>query len=189
MRKIGNHIQKQSIFLKHMKDKLGIPCLPKLKVIEDELVIGILTETNQFIQISPPSEIIDDSLPEVRENNYVLADSNILTMRNEVDTERINIIRTIKLEQNFYNTFRNVIRMLINKYENITFRKQLIDIINSDEIEYYKKLELIIKQLHDLVDTHVDFITYKPDTLNKISSISNCNLDKDCNKLYCFKRK
>ena len=174
-------------FLRHMKDKFSIPCLPKLKVIEDELVIGILTETNQFIQISPPSEIIDDSLSEVRENNYVLADSNILTMKNEVDTERINIIRTIKLEQNFYNTFRNVIRMLINKYENITFRKQLIDIINSVEIEYYKKLELIIKQLHDLVDTHVDFITYKPDTLNKISSISNCNLDKDCNKLYCLK--
>ena len=174
-------------FLKYVKDKLNIPCLPKLKVIEDELVIGILTETNQFIQISPPSEIIDDSLPEVRDYNYVLGDSKILTTKTEVDTERINIIRTIKLEQNFYNTFRNIIRMLINKYENITFRKQLIDIINSEEIDYYKKLELIIKQLHELVDTHVDFINYKPDILNKIISISNCNLDKECNKLYCLK--
>lgn len=29
-----------------------IPCAPKIKVIEDEFVVGIITETNQFIQLS-----------------------------------------------------------------------------------------------------------------------------------------
>ena len=31
-----------------------IPCKPMFKIMEDELVVGILTETNQFIQISQP---------------------------------------------------------------------------------------------------------------------------------------
>ena len=30
------------------------------KVIEDELVVGIITETNQLIAIDPPSEDIHD---------------------------------------------------------------------------------------------------------------------------------
>ena len=34
--------------------KAEIPCKPIFKVIEDGLVVGVLTETNQFIQLSEP---------------------------------------------------------------------------------------------------------------------------------------
>jgi hypothetical protein len=38
-----------------------------MKVIEDGLIVGILTETNQFIQIDPPSENIhEDYLKEMK---------------------------------------------------------------------------------------------------------------------------
>ena len=32
----------------------NIPCKPVIKVINDELIVGILTQTNQFIPIDPP---------------------------------------------------------------------------------------------------------------------------------------
>ena len=64
-------------FLKNAhKNTFGkIPCTPVFKIIEDEVVVGILTETNQFVQLSVPSpvsEIPDDNLREIRDNNYVV---------------------------------------------------------------------------------------------------------------------
>ena len=42
------------------KDTAGkILSKPKVKIIEDGLVIGFLTETNQFVQINPPTQPID----------------------------------------------------------------------------------------------------------------------------------
>ena len=31
-----------------------IPCKPVIKVKEDELIVGIITETNQFLQLEQP---------------------------------------------------------------------------------------------------------------------------------------
>ena len=33
---------------------------PKMKIIEDNLIVGILTETNQFIKVEPPQENIEE---------------------------------------------------------------------------------------------------------------------------------
>jgi hypothetical protein len=33
-----------------------IKCLPKVKVIDDNLIVGILTQSNQYVRISPPIE-------------------------------------------------------------------------------------------------------------------------------------
>ena len=41
----------------YKKSEKSIPCLPVIKVIEDNLIIGIITKTNQFILVNPP--IID----------------------------------------------------------------------------------------------------------------------------------
>ena len=47
-----------------------------LKVVEDELVVGIITETNQFIQISQPIPEIDvksaQNIPSIKNNNYLI---------------------------------------------------------------------------------------------------------------------
>jgi hypothetical protein len=36
------------------KAEADVPCKPAFKIVEDEMVVGILTETNQFIQLSQP---------------------------------------------------------------------------------------------------------------------------------------
>ena len=48
-------IQAPKVFNGEEKQKLNrIPCSPAFKIIEDELIVGILTETGQFIQLSEP---------------------------------------------------------------------------------------------------------------------------------------
>ena len=54
---------------------MKILCKPITKVIEDELVVGILTETNQFIQLSQPEMPVEDGLKIIKESNFLLTDS------------------------------------------------------------------------------------------------------------------
>ena len=122
---------------KKRRNVADIPCKPAFKIIEDEHVVGILTETNQFIQLSQPileTDIDSDyNIPSINNDNYIInskkqpmvsIDIPILTSEG-VDKERVDYIKKIKLETNFYNVFRNTIRILINDYENIKIREQI----------------------------------------------------------------
>ena len=71
---------------------------PMLKIIEDGLVIGFLTETNQFIQLSNPAEIVDDNIKSIENSNYIIADQAILK---EKDKKKDLYLKKINLEHNF----------------------------------------------------------------------------------------
>ena len=55
-------------------NKQKIPCKPLIKVFEDEFIIGIITQTNQFIAINEPElDTHDDNLIKIKENKpYVV---------------------------------------------------------------------------------------------------------------------
>jgi hypothetical protein len=146
-----------------------IHCKPMLKVIEDELIVGIITETNQFIQISQPiseNDIKSEyNLPSLKNTSYIIKKSgqyvstdNTITTSNEVDSERVDYIKKITYETNFYNIFRNTIRVLLNDYKNIKIREQIENEISKDYIIYSQKLVKINKLLIDLVDQKIQFI-------------------------------
>ena len=168
------------------KKSKKIPCGIKLKVIEDGLVIGFLTETNQFLQISTPVENIDDDIPFINDSNYLIADSEII-FNKKVDNERIEYIKKINLDKNFYNVFRNSVRITLNNFENINIRNEILEIINSPHLLYYDKLRETIKRLHLLVDDFVDFYSYKMDDLLKIEQIGTC-INSDCDSEWCLKQ-
>jgi hypothetical protein len=142
-------------FLKNLYNRnknRDIPCKPVFNVIEDKHVVGILTETNQFVQLSKPIREIDidinQKLPTIN-NNYLIENENgskiqsdvIISTSNEVDVERVEYIRKIQLETNFYNIFRNTIRILINDYENLIIRESLEKELKKDYIIYSEKLK------------------------------------------------
>jgi len=140
------------------ESKNKIPCLPEFKVVEDEMIVGIITETNQFIQINDPmpvSEVVDN-IKLLTSNNYLIAE-NTTFLSNEVDKERVEYIKKIKLETNFYNVFRNTIRILLNKYENIKLREEIEEKVKSGYTLYNIKLSSIIKNLKDLVNGAIIF--------------------------------
>ena len=176
-----NKLTKRS---KKRRDEPDIPCKPAFKIVEDEHVVGILTNTNQFIQLSQPirlDEIDNDlELPSLDNNNYIVNVKNkpmvqtevSITTQNDVDDERVDYIKKIKLETSFYNVFRNTIRILINDYENIKIREKIEKEMLKEYIIYTEKLKNIDRFLRELVKDKIQFIGdenyYK--LINEVSS-------------------
>ena len=148
-------------------------CKPMLKVVEDGLVVGIITETNQFVQISQPIPEIDikseQNIPSLKNTDYVVknkgsisdgysSSDSIITTSIELDGERVDYIKKITYETNFYNIFRNTIRILLNDYSNIKIREQIENEIAKDYIIYSQKLKKINQLLKDLVKNKIQFI-------------------------------
>ena len=167
-----------------------ILCAPKLKVIEDGLIVGIITETNQFIGISEPEQdTYGEDLEKINESEHIIADTVSLLSKNK-DMERINYIKKIKLETNFYNTFRNTIRIILGRVEYIKVRKDIENIIFNNSLSYYDKLEKVEEKLREITDDSINFIIDPDDTLiNKLNNITTCiiNTDNECSKKdYCL---
>ena len=182
-------------FLKQVVGKNhSIPCKPAFNVIEDEHVIGILTETDQFIQLSDPyplSEVVDD-IPLLENSGYLvnnpadatkdkLTADSIITTSNKEDAERVDYIKKIKLETQFYNVFRNTIRILLNDYENLKMRERIESELNKKYMMYSHKMTVIERLIRELVNTKVQFTGDK----NFYKSISTDNVsicvDSKCN--------
>jgi hypothetical protein len=161
-----------------------IPCKPAYKVIEDEYVVGILTETNQFVQLSEPKLLLDvnDDIPVLDNENYTVTNNNKITFTDVVlatttdkDQERIDYIKKIKLETNFYNVFRNTVRILINDYENLNIREQIETELNKTYMIYSEKLQIINQLLKTLVNQKVKF-TGDSTHYKKIQQVTTCIL-------------
>ena len=170
---------------KKRREEADIPCKPVFKIIEDELVVGILTETNQFIQISEPIAEQDisneNNIPSLKNNNYIVntkekpivsIDVPITTSTN-VDNERVDYIKKIKLEANFYNVFRNTIRILLNDYENIQLREKIEKENSNKFIIYSEKLHKIESLLRELVKNKIKFVGDK-NFYKLIDDVSTC---------------
>jgi hypothetical protein len=155
---------------KKRREQADIPCKPAFKIIEDEHIVGILTETNQFIQLSSPirEEDInkDIDIPSIYNDNYIVNSKNNpmvsidvpIATTDDVDKERVDYIKKIKLESGFYNVFRNTIRILLNDYENVNIREQVEGEMLKEYIIYSEKLINIDKLLRHLVKDKIQFI-------------------------------
>ena len=161
---------------------------PRVKVIEDNLIVGLLTETNQFVQIDPPiPDDVQDAIPSLNNTNYLVADKTIFTTKKD-DTIRSKTIRKITLETQFYTAFRTTIRILLNDYLNREVRGKIVDLLDNPSYLYRNKLKKIVILLKYLTRNSVLFDNFDkmPEELiyqlTEISScISNCN-----NKKYCL---
>jgi hypothetical protein len=174
--------------LKQLKNKNGeILCAPRLKIIDDNLVVGILTETNQFIQISPPEspENIDNELETIDHSNYLIPEK-ILTTSKKGDSERERTIRKISIESQFYQVFRTQMRILLNIYDKRRLRQHILDCIKETELTYKQKLLSITKDLKEISNDAVLFQDMSLDVAMSFGEITGC-LDSK-NKPYCLIR-
>jgi hypothetical protein len=174
--------------------KKNIPSNPRIIAVNDNIVIGIITETNQFIPVIPevyrPSKF-DEGLKIIQYNNVdmnAIEIDQINLLKNKVDIERIVKIKKIKLESYFYDAFRNLIRIIFTKPENLEIKKQLLSLINNITISYLEKLNIVNQQLREIMDKYLDFTVFNIRNLMDVKNIEQC-LTKDnkkCNsKEYC----
>ena len=158
----------------------SIPCKPDFKVVEGEMIVGILSETNQFIQINDPVPIINvtDDIEIFDSANTFYVDSNIQTS-NDVDVERVEYMRKIHLETNFYNVFRNTVRILLNRYENLKIREEIESTIKGLYSLYDTKLINVKQLLNDLIGETIIFSDdYNYNLINEISTCIVLDQDK-----------
>lgn len=163
-----------------------ILCLPDTKVLENNLIVGILTETNQFIQIDPPQQKLkEDELDELDSTNYINVDKAIHNNDPE-EEKRLKIYNNIKLETLFFNAFRNTIKILLNHRSAKDLRKQITIIINNDSVLYKEKLKTISNILKSTTSSQILFVdNYDSKVLDKIHSITNCYTNGN-KKTYCL---
>ena len=190
------------IFLNHVYDKIKIPCRPRFKVIDDGKLAGVITETDQFISIkitdeeSVQTEGIFD-IPVINASDYNIADSEI-NAHLKVDPQREKYVKYIYLENNFYNVFRNIVRILINKYENNEFKESLLSLIKETDAEmpYTLKLTNLQAEIKRLISKYVTFdsMHYTDAVLESIGEVTtscltslNKNPDKCSETKYCVK--
>jgi len=162
-----------------------IPCKPIIKVVENNTIVGLLTETNQFVQIFPPAENTAlDELETVNNTNYIVADK-VLTTYNKGDELRIKTIKNIKLETELYNTFRSTLRSLINKHKNLALREKLIKMVNNANYKYLDKLKTVETILKRVCKSNVEFVDNIPEKLLKMYLRASEN-DKDDEEAEAF---
>jgi len=157
---------------------------PFYRVVNNELIIGFLTNTNQFIRIYDPIPVssVDDSIRKITNEDMLVADMETLTTL-KVDTKRTDFIKRIQLETNFYNVFRNTIRILFNDYSNSDKRKAIQGECNKRYIIYRQQLNKVVEMLRDLVGSSIIFSTsedgFNYKNINE-NDIHNCiKLSKD----------
>jgi hypothetical protein len=159
-------------------------CLPKLKIMEDKLIVGIMTETNQFLQIDPPAEdVFTDGLNKVEHYDYPIknkqsVDKTLATNPNP-DRDRVKTIHNITIESQFYNVFRSVIRIELNEFENRALRKSIQTILENDDILYHAKLLKLDKMLRQLTKDSVTFQVFDQKIVDTFREITLCNEDQD----------
>jgi hypothetical protein len=165
------------------KSQGKILCKPQFKVTEDGLIVGIFTETNQFIQISEPvQDTIEDGIPKYqvhgyKDNEYYQADKSLSTDTSN-DSIRTQTIRNISLETQFYKLFRNKLRVLLSNYKYKTIRDEIVGIIENKQYLYNIKMKMLISIIQHTMNPHISFVDFDKDVLDKINDMNGL-INKD----------
>ena len=184
-------------FLNYINDVSNKKILskPEFKVLGDNadepIIVGVITETNQFIPVIPKQNIYNDDLKTIKSEDYNIIDGTIskdFGDEDAIDIERINYVKKIKLESSFYKIFRNIIRSVLGEYKNIDVRKEIEELISNNNMLYINKLELIKDKLVEISENVVFFSEFDDDILNDIKDIKQC-YDNDDDRHICFKTK
>ena len=186
------NITKNFLETLYEESKQKIACLPKIKIMEDKMIVGILTNGNQFVKLANPEvDSYNDELIVQNEKDYLVADTiieNSANISNDINSKKIDTIKNIQLEESFYKMFRNIFRSNIN---NIEYRKEKIEIteiLKDISILYLDKLQQIDIIIRNVMETSVIFSVMSETVLKRIKNIINCNQNEDeCKDLdYCM---
>ena len=168
----------------YIKSDKKIKSNPKINLVYNNMVVGIITITNQIIPINP--EIYDNinknNLITIKSNDYLWNDNKLL-INDKRDYDRVLSVKKIKLESNFYSMFRNIFKIIINENDKLDEKNDILDILKNIAIDYITKLKTILNKIKLIMQTHVEFIKYKLDDLSSIDELILCLglNENDCN--------
>ena len=173
-------------FLKEVKrSNKEIPCAPVFLLEELGMLIGLYTETNQFIQFNPPilNDIVREYPIESTSINPINVDSSVYRSNANLFTN--SYAHKLKCNQSFLNAFRLLCRDKLSLLKNMRIHSQIVLYINDKTLSYDDKIKRIANILKEITKKHVKFITYTDEQLSKISNVTLCNSNNT--SLFCDK--
>ena len=194
-----------------------IPCKPKIKVVEDELIVGIITETNQFIMISEPvadtfgedllknddmgivklddGKIDRETLVDIRsesirseEADTSEADTSEADTSEAVDNERVTYINNIRIESKVYSVFRSIARILLGQMRYRNIKEEIEKLIGSTSVLYLNKLKQVDELLRKLMRNSVEFSKYGKTLVTDIVNCNTLNKDQCVSNKFCLEK-
>lgn len=161
-------------FLKSMSAATGLPCAPVVKVVDGGFIVGVITQTNQFVAIDTPVEDLrgaEDGLRAFHNNNTILTEKELYgdAATEMEDPERVKITKYIRLESQFFQAFRRLVRAEIIRGGAAA---EIARTLDEPQISYKTKLREIDSQLRELMRERVEFVDYKEDVLMKLDIIT-----------------
>ena len=182
-----NDYEETVAFLNYMYKKTNniVKCKPAIKIIEDKLIVGLVTIANQFVPVKPVENRFKDGIREKSNVNYMTADMNIIS--DKVDNDRAIYVKKINLENEFYNVFRNTIHVVLGEFKNRKKREEIERIIYSQTKLYISKMKEVELSIRELTQDLFIFEDYSDETLLKMNDVTNCyNANTACkNEIYC----
>ena len=183
-----------------------ILCSPMLKMVQDGMVIGIISETNQVILVTPElNETIEENIDYTNIGTFNV--SNVSKPSEFIDVEsKISlhvdepttgtITAKMQIENFFYKSFRSICRTSLADYKNIHYLNKIKQHISNSNLYYQLKLSYIITLLQELIHPFVDFSLDVDDNSYKMlsdiqhfhcnkntSDLTYCSIDNDIAKL------
>lgn len=166
------------------KSERRIPCRPEFRVIQmSKIVVGILTESKQFVQISLSLNMEEATTGNLKDlftdseyvevSNKMSSTEKSLFITDSKDLERENYVSRLKSEDNFYITFKNTVRILLNNYENQKLKKEIHSTLSQSDVIYQDKLIKVEKSIRQLVGKKVQF-TGNDSYYKLIKTVSAC---------------
>lgn len=163
--------------------KIKIPCKPVFRIVEDGMIVGVLTHTNQFVQINPPLQNVKKDLKEFKASNYLVTDKKLMNY-SETTNPLDPTIQAIHLENQFYNAFRTTMRILMRFYKYRDLTEKMNALCHNTEKSNRRKRKYMAKYLRRIGDKHVEFQVFDSEVLNKLQQVFTCETNAE-NKQYC----
>jgi hypothetical protein len=163
-----------------------IDCIPSRKVIDRNQVVGLLTRTNQYIKLDEPTardaSVLTDAklglkLIDISSSDYLNADIKVITNFPQ-DADRVSIIQNIHKESYYYTKFRSTVRMLLGLYDKRKIKRDLIKILQNDDLKYNDKLTEVEGKIRELMDDEIEF---KETPANFDCQLDKCKLELPMN--------
>ena len=183
---IWNDYETTNSFLNHVYNKTNkkVACKPAFRVVEDGMIVGILTWTNQFVPINPPIQNVHKDIPELKQNHYIMADKTIMQGQSGYGYEDKSI-QYIHLENQFYNAFRTTLRILMQLYQNRPILEKMHNLCHQDDLSKDEKHTKMEKYLRDISKDHISFQEYDTEVLKDLTQIYSCEVNPQ-DKPYCM---
>ena len=171
---ISNEYEKTTEALNRISSTAKIPCKPVWKIKEDGMVVGFLTETNQFVPIKPNEDIIVDGIQTYEGVDAFAADKTVAT-EYKGDKTRIKMTKYIVLESQFYHAFRNRVRTLLNQFTNRNLKNEIRKIAEDKTTIYKQKIDQLEPLIEKLTDGYVVFVDIAKSVLLDMAEVNECD--------------